>query len=80
MIYDNTSVRRQDRLLDEPQARALLQSGEYGVLSLVDTESLPYGIPVNYVWDGQDHIYLHCARRGKKLNSIRRQADARSVW
>lgn len=76
MIYDNTSVRRQDRLLDEPQARALLQSGEYGVLSLIDTEGRPYGIPVNYVWDGQDRIYLHCAPEGKKLNAIRRQAEA----
>ena len=75
MIYDHTSVRRQDRLLDESQARALLQSGEYGVLSLIDTEGRPYGIPINYVWDGQEHIYLHCAPEGKKLNAIRRQAE-----
>ena len=53
-----------------------MQSGEYGVLSLIDTEGRPYGIPVNYVWDGQDRIYLHCAPEGKKLNAIRRQAEA----
>lgn len=71
MIYDNTRVRRQDRLLDEPRARELLQKGEYGLLSLVDLQGNPYGIPINYVWDGHDHIYLHCAPEGRKLNCIK---------
>ncbi len=71
MIYDNTTVRRQDRLLDEPRARELLQKGEYGLLSLVDLQGNPYGIPINYVWDGHGHIYLHCAPEGKKLNCIK---------
>ena len=71
MIYDNTTVRRQDRLLDEPRARELLQKGEYGLLSLVDLQGNPYGIPINYVWDGLGHIYLHCAPEGKKLNCIK---------
>ena len=76
MIYDNTMVRRQDRLLDEPRAWELLQKGEYGLLSLVDLQGNPYGIPINYVWDGHDHIYLHCAPEGKKLNSIKLHREA----
>lgn len=71
MVYNNSKVRRQDRLLDEAAARALLKSGEYGVLSMLSPEGAPYGIPVNYVWDGQDYIYLHGAPEGKKLDSIR---------
>ena len=51
MPYDNSAVRRQDRLLDEARARELLAGGRFGVLSLVDGDGA-YGIPVNYVWDG----------------------------
>ncbi len=71
MIYDNSSVRRQDRLLDEARARELLAGGEYGCLSLADADGA-YGIPVNYVWDGDASIYLHCAPEGRKLRCIDR--------
>lgn len=70
MIYNNTLVRRQDRLLEEKEALALLQEGEYGVLSMVSPEGEAYGIPVNYVWDGAESIYIHCAPEGRKLRSI----------
>lgn len=76
MIFDNSTVRRQDRLLDEARALHLLREGEYGVLSLVDSEGNPYGIPVNYVWDGHDHLYLHGAPAGKKLDCIRQHPEA----
>ena len=36
MPYDNSAVRRQDRLLDEARARELLAGSRFGVLSLVD--------------------------------------------
>lgn len=65
MRYDNDSVRRRDRLMDEQRARELLREGEYGVLSLCE-DGVPYGIPINFVWDGQDAIYLHCAPQGRK--------------
>ena len=69
MLYDNSGVRRQDRLLDETRARELLAAGEYGVLSLTDTSG-PYGIPVNFVWNGRSSIYIHCAPVGRKLACI----------
>lgn len=71
MIYDNTDVRRQDRLLDESLALRLLQSMEYGVLSMTDRKGTVYGIPMNFVWDGRNSIYLHCAPEGRKLNYIK---------
>ncbi len=70
MIYDNQTIRRQDRLLPQAEAEELLQKGEYGVLSMVDESGKPYGIPVNYVWDGTDILYIHCAPEGRKLRSI----------
>lgn len=29
-----------------------------------------YGVPVNYVWDGVNSIYIHCAPEGRKLRCI----------
>ncbi len=75
MRYDNHAVRRQDRLLDESAARELLRSGEYGVLSLVRPDGTAYGLPINYVWDGDAAVYLHCAPEGEKLRCIDRCAD-----
>lgn len=70
MIYNNTDVRRQDRLLDETSALAILNSGEYGILSMIDETGKAYGVPLNYVWDGENYIYIHCATEGRKLRSI----------
>lgn len=67
MKYSNEEVRRQDRLLEEVVARELLANGEYGVLSMSCPEKGAYGIPLSYVWDGGDKIYLHGAPEGKKL-------------
>jgi len=69
MKYRNEGVRRQDRLLDEQRALQLLKEAEYGVLSLIDA-GRPYGIPVNFVWNGADSLYIHCAPEGRKLRAI----------
>ena len=73
MKYDNSKVRRQDRLLDEARAREILASAEYGILSIIDLDGKPYGVPVNFVWDSEglgDCIYIHCAPEGKKLDAL----------
>lgn len=72
MKYINETVRRQDRLLDEQRAREILRDAEYGVLSMVDDDEQAYGIPVNFIWDGADKIYIHCAPEGRKLKAITR--------
>lgn len=69
MKYCNDKVRRQDRLMDEQRALQLLRTAEYGILSMV-SENGGYGIPVNYVWDGRDSIYIHCAPEGRKLRAL----------
>jgi uncharacterized protein len=70
MNYNNEKVRRQDRLLNETAARSILMNGEYGVLSMQTEEGGAYGIPINYVWDGKQSIYLHCALEGRKIRNI----------
>ena len=70
MNYDNSSVRRRDRRLAEPDALRLLREAGYGVLSMSDHDGVPYGIPVNYVWDGGECVYVHCAPEGRKLDVL----------
>ena len=70
MKYENSKIRRQDRLLDEARAREILASAEYGILSMIDLDGKPYGVPVNFVWDGDDSIYIHCAPEGKKIDIL----------
>ncbi len=69
MKYTNESVRRQERLLPEEDARRLLTEGEYGVLSLSTPEGA-YGIPISFAWDDDNRIYFHCAPEGRKLWAI----------
>ena len=70
MKYVNDTVRRQDRLMDEERAIELLRESEYGILSMVDTDGSAYGVPLNYVWDGGQSIYIHCAPEGHKLRAL----------
>ncbi|MDO9086796.1 MAG: pyridoxamine 5'-phosphate oxidase family protein [Anaerolineaceae bacterium] len=67
----NRSMRRKDRLMNQEAAIELLMRGEYGVLSSVDEEGQPYGVPVNYVFDGLETIYFHCAKEGHKLDNLK---------
>jgi len=63
------TVRRQDREVDEREARAILEKGQYGVLSTVDASGVPYGVPLSYVYrDGE--IYIHSAIEGRKVDNL----------
>lgn len=73
--FDNSSIRRQDRLLEEKETLQLLQNGEYGFLALTDDRSA-YGIPISFVYDNKSSIYFHCAPDGKKLNCIKTNPSA----
>lgn len=70
MNYDNSSIRRKDRQLDEPSARRLLKEAEYGVLCMQELHGGGYGVPLHFVWDEADAVYLHCAREGYKLECL----------
>mgnify|MGYP000788993367 FL=1 len=72
--YDNSTVRRRDRLLAPERALELLREGEYGFLAMVsdDERGGAYGLPLSYVWDGGDALYIHCAPEGRKLRCLER--------
>jgi len=62
-------MRRVDRQMTETEALELLRQGEYGILSTVDSEGRPYGIPLNYA-SAAGVVYVHCATTGAKLQNI----------
>jgi len=62
-------MRRKDRLINTEEAVQILETAEYGVLSTVDADGQPYGIPLSYVYK-DNAIYFHCAVVGQKLENI----------
>ncbi|HBA89578.1 MAG TPA: MFS transporter [Geobacter sp.] len=69
------NVRRSDREITIEEARAILEKGEYGILSTIDAGGQPYGVPLSYVYKN-DGIYFHCALSGHKLDNIEHNAKA----
>ena len=63
-------IRRTDRAISENEARAILQQGEYGVLSTASADGQPYGLPLNYCYVN-DALYFHCAAGGHKIENIK---------
>ncbi|MGD8521665.1 MAG: pyridoxamine 5'-phosphate oxidase family protein [Desulfobacterales bacterium] len=62
-------IRRKDKEIGTDEAINLLAECEYGVLSTVDHEGQPYGVPLNYVYK-DNCIYFHCALTGHKIDNI----------
>lgn len=63
-------IRRKDRLADLGTAERILENAEYGVLSTVGSDGFPYGVPLNFAYDGTK-IYFHCAKNtGHKQDNI----------
>jgi uncharacterized protein len=66
-----TQIRRQDRKLNDAESLAILNKGEYGVLSMCTAGNEGYGVPLNYaLWNNA--VYFHCAVEGSKLDNIRK--------
>lgn len=63
-------MRRFKQLLDEQATKDILNSATNGVLSLVDSDGEPYGVPISYVYDGDRRIYCHSAVKGHKIECI----------
>jgi nitroimidazol reductase NimA-like FMN-containing flavoprotein (pyridoxamine 5'-phosphate oxidase superfamily) len=62
-------LRRKDKQTTLEEAQALLTVSEHGILSTVDSDGQPYGVPLNYVYT-HDAIYFHCALPGHKIDNI----------
>ena len=62
-------MRRKEKMISQEEIMEVLETAEYGVLSTVSGDGIPYGTPVNFVFmDGA--TYFHCATEGHKLGNI----------
>ncbi|GAA0086402.1 pyridoxamine 5'-phosphate oxidase family protein [Clostridium sp. CTA-7] len=64
-------MRRKDREIEALEAIEVLKKCEYGILSTVDENGYPYGVPLSYVY-ANDSIYFHSAVEGHKLENIKK--------
>lgn len=69
MSTQNTPLRRKDRLRTQEEARTIMESCDFAVLSTTDNENMPYGVPVSVVLE-ENRLYFHCAKAGRKLENI----------
>lgn len=84
-------MRRAKRQIDESEALALLRRCNWGVLSTVGADGLPYGVPLNYCLeerpagdgskDGKTErvLIFHAAPEGRKIANLRHCASAAFV-
>lgn len=64
-------MRRSRQQLPVEEAREILRKATNGVLSLVDNCGHPYGVPMSFVFDGEDSLIFHCATEGKKIDCLK---------
>ena len=64
-------MRRSKQQIPQEEALHTLSTATSGVLSLVGVDARPYGVPMSFVYDGDQSIYFHCALSGRKIDSIR---------
>lgn len=61
--------RKPEKMLSNAEMKEILETAEYGVLSTIGQDGYPYGVPVNFVYDGES-VYMHGAKEGHKVDNI----------
>ena len=64
------TMRRKRQELPREEGVAMLDETTAGVLSLVDEDGCPYGVPLSFALVGET-IYFHGAPAGRKLDALR---------
>ncbi|MDE5756490.1 MAG: pyridoxamine 5'-phosphate oxidase family protein [Clostridia bacterium] len=67
-------MRRKDRQMPKEWAMEIVDKCEWATLATIDTDGMPYCIPLSIARIG-DAIYFHCAREGKKIDCFNRNAN-----
>lgn len=70
-----SEMRRKCQQLSQEEAIHILSHATSGVLSVIDTNGYPYGVPLSHVYaDGK--IFFHSAISGHKIDAIRNSNKA----
>ncbi|MGF7058471.1 pyridoxamine 5'-phosphate oxidase family protein [Brassicibacter mesophilus] len=59
-------MRRKDREMSREFGMEVIDKSRYGVISIIDEDNEPYGIPLSIVRDGNT-LYFHSAMDGRKI-------------
>ena len=62
-------MRRKDREMDRVFGLNIIDSSDYGILSMVDEDNEPYGVPLSIVRD-ENILYFHSGMDGKKVKAL----------
>lgn len=68
-------MRRARQELSLEECEAVLDKVTSGVLALDGDEGYPYAVPLSFVYDGKK-IFFHSARKGHKIDSLKRNPKA----
>lgn len=71
----NREMRRKKQQLSEKDVETVIARNDYGVLSLCGDDGMPYGVPLNYVYEDRC-FYFHCATAGHKLAVTEQNVNA----
>jgi len=66
MMRQVKDMRRKDREMSKEFGIEVIDKAVYGVVSMIDENNEPYGIPLSIVRDG-NNLYFHSALDGKKV-------------
>lgn len=67
--------RKEFEISETKEIQEILDSCEYGVLSLVDLSNKPYAVPISFFYY-ENNVYFHSAKNGKKVDIIRENSTA----
>ena len=68
------AMRYSSRASSDVEARAVLDEADFIVVSTVDEDGMPYGVPLSFVREGEA-LYFHCAKAGgHKIDNFVRDA------
>jgi hypothetical protein len=62
------AMRKKESEISKEGALSILKRAEYGVLSTLGKDGVPYGVPMNFVFEGEE-IFLHGAKEGHKFDN-----------
>lgn len=67
-------MRRRDREMSEAFGLGIIDKSRYGVLSMVDRDGKPFGLPLSIARDGHC-MYFHSAQSGRKVEILQENPE-----
>ncbi len=68
-------MRKESRAMDSQWALEQMHKAPFITVSFVDTDGLPYCLPLSLASEDDINWYFHCAMNGKKLEAIKKYPE-----